>query len=299
MPPLKALAVFEAAARYQSFTLAAEVLSVTQAAVSHQIKALEDRLGVMLFHRIGRGQGLVLTEVGRAYFPRVANALDALRDATAELTQIESGNTITVSTLDSFANLWLLPRIGHFLKRYPDIRLSIIAGELEGGALARGAVDIDIRYGEGNWHEYQVQRILTESVFPVCSPALANGDPPLRVPQDLARHTLLHDVMAVDWSAWLDAAGVTDVDVSQGLTFNHSHMITQAAINGDGVALGRSALVVDAIRNGKLIKPFGPSLSTSYAYYLVCNKQAPAYVGVTAFIDWISEEAARSQAECL
>lgn len=295
LPPLNALVVFEAAARHLSFTRAAESLHVTQAAVSHQIKALEEWLGVALFHRIGRGQGLALTESGREYLPRISGAFDTIRSATSSVMDSRRQRVLNVATLDSFGLLWLLPRLNRFLRDHPSIDVRILAADLDADALAKGAVNIDIRYGEGDWAGFDVTCFLRETVFPVCSPSIVTAEKPLRAPSDLKFHTLLHDVMVTDWHAWLTAAGVTGIDAERGLGFNHSHLVTAAAINGDGVALGRGALVADAIQKGQLIKPFDLSLPCKFAYHAVCSHGSVSDPVVAAFRDWLIAEGRISQ----
>ncbi|MCB1624119.1 MAG: transcriptional regulator GcvA [Pseudomonadales bacterium] len=297
LPPLNALVVFEAAARHLSFTRAAESLHVTQAAVSHQIKALEEWLGVPLFHRIGRGQGLALTESGRAYLPRINASLDGIRSATSAVMDARRTRVVNVATLDSFGLLWLLPRLNRFLRMQPGIDVRIVAADLDADALAKGEVNIDIRYGEGDWPNLQVVRFLTETIFPVCSPSIVSAERPMRVPGDLRKHTLLHDAGVADWGQWLSAVGVSDIDVTRGPGFNHSHLVTAAAINGDGVALGRGALVTDAIEKGQLIKPFDLVLPCKFAYYVVCSHGSRGDPVVEAFCNWLIAEGKLSQAQ--
>ena len=294
MPPLNALVVFETAARHLSFTRAADALHVTQAAVSHQIKSLEEWLGVPLFHRLGRGHGLVLTEAGRHYLPRVRAAFDIIRESTAAI-HTERKRVLGIKTLDSFAFHWLVPRLSEYSRRFPNVDVRILSTDLEDDALAKGVVDIDIRYGDGDWADVESVRFLTEAIFPVCSPQIVTVTSPLRTPEDLRHHTLLHDVMVTDWNAWLEAAGVMGIDVERGPGFNHSHMVTQAAISGAGVALARSALVVDAVRKGQLIKPFSLSIPSRYSYFVVCARGATRDPVVAGFRDWLISEGASSQ----
>ncbi len=294
MPPLNALVVFETAARHLSFTRAADALHVTQAAVSHQIKALEEWLGVPLFHRMGRGQGLVLTEAGRHYLPRVRAAFDIIRDSTASI-HTERRRVLSIKTLDSFGLHWLVPRLSDYSRRFPNVDVRILSTDLEDDALSKGVVDIDIRYGDGDWTDVESVRFLTESIFPVCSPRLVTVTSPLRTPEDLRHHTLLHDVMITDWQAWLEAAGVSGLDAERGPGFNHSHLATQAAISGAGVALARSALVVDAVRDGQLIKPFSLSIPSRYSYFVVCSRGGTRDPVVAGFRDWLIGEGAKSQ----
>lgn len=288
--------VFEVAARHLSFTRAAESLHVTQAAVSHQIKALEDWLGVTLFHRLGRGQGLALTEAGRHYLPRIRAAFETIRDSTATL-GTRRRKVLNVATLDSFGFLWLVPRLAAFTRRHGDTDVRIIAADLDADVLEQGIADLEIRYGDGDWTGVTATRFLTESVFPVCSPAIVTGERPLERPEDLRHHTLLHDVMVIGWRDWLEAAGVTDIDAEHGPGFNHSHLVVQSAICGAGVALGRGALVADALAQGKLIKPFALSLPSRFAYYAVCSRATSSDPLVAAFQDWLVAEGATSQIE--
>jgi LysR family glycine cleavage system transcriptional activator len=296
LPPLNALVVFEAAARHLSFTRAADSLNVTQAAISHQIKALEEWLGVELFHRLGRGHGLVLTETGRQYLPRVRAAFDIIRESTSAIDS-KRRRVLNIATLDSFGHYWLVPRLSGFSRQFPDVDVRILSADLEADALAKGVVDIDIRYGDGEWADVEAVRFLTEMIFPVCSPARITVTSPLRTPDDLRHHTLLHDVMVTDWRGWLEAAGAPGLDTEHGPGFNHSHLVTQAAISGAGVALGRGALVVDAVRRGLLVKPFSLSIPSRYSYFVVCSRGAAREPVVAEFRDWLIAEGAASQLE--
>lgn len=297
LPPLNSLVMFEAAARHLSFTRAAEELCVTQAAVSHQIKTLEEYLSVTLFHRLGRGQGLVLTDAGHSYLPLVSAALDTIRTATKTVVEWQRKRALDIATLDSFGSMWLLPRLGRFLRANPDVDVRIKSVELEDDPVASGEVDVDIRYGDGRWPELEVVRLLTESVFPVCSPVLATGPCPLRTPADLRQHTLLHDVMSTGWAEWLRAAHVGDVDADHGPRFNRSNLVIQAAINGDGVALGRSALVLDALRSGALVKPFDLAMPAAYSYFVVTSRTRATDPTVAEFRRWLIDEATAAQRE--
>ncbi len=296
LPPLNALVVFETAARHLSFTRAADSLHVTQAAVSHQIKALEEWLGAALFHRLGRGHGLVLTEVGRHYLPRVHAAFDIIRESTAAI-DTERKKVLSIKTLDSFGYHWLVPRLRGYSQLFPNVDVRILSSDIEDDALSKGVVDLDIRYGDGDWTDVESVRFLTESIFPVCSPQLITVTAPLRTPEDLRHHTLVHDVMVTDWRAWLEAAGVTGIDAERGPGFNHSHLVTQAAISGAGVALARSALVVDALRRGELVRPFSLSIPSRYSYFVVCSRGAVRDPIVAGFRDWLIAEGATSQAD--
>ncbi len=293
LPPLNALRAFEAAARHLSFTRAAQELNVTQAAVSHQVKALEARLGLVLFRRLNRA--LILTEDGQAYLPPVRDAFDAIAQATRRLEARQSGGVLTVSTMDSFAAAWLVPRLGRFRAAHGhiDVRITITDRLVD---FAHDDVDLAIRYGRGHYPGLSVVRLLTEDIFPVCSPALLRGDNPLASPADLRHHTLLHDDMREDWRMWLMAAAVADVDPTRGPAFTHSHLVLQAAADGQGVALGRGALVAHDLAAGTLVKPFDISLAADYAYYVVTPTAAAEQPKITAFRDWLLEEAERDPA---
>jgi len=289
LPPLNALRAFEAAARHLSFTRAAAELSVTQAAISHQVKALEERLGVKLFRRLSRG--LVLTETGQRFLPLVREAFDMLAAATERVVADDRAGTVTITVLPSFAAKWLVPRLLHFRAQHPDIEVRIIADD-QLVDFSRDDVDLGIRYGRGDWDGLEIERLATEDVFPVCSPRLLEGVHPLRAPDDLRHHTLLHeDRPGFDWQTWLMAAGVEGVDVARGLEFSHASMALQAAIDAQGVALGRTPLVDDDLRDGRLVKPFDISLANDWAYYVVGPPGAWVRPKVAAVRDWLLAEA--------
>jgi LysR family glycine cleavage system transcriptional activator len=285
LPPLNTLRVFESGARRLSFTRAAEELHVTQAAVSHQIKALEDWLGTPLFLRLSRG--LKLTAAAERYLREVTAALDLISTATNQLMRPDDRRILSVASTDSFTSSWLLPRLKSFRTLYSDIDLRVLSVDREVDVFERGDVDLEIRYGDGNWPGLSSTKLMGEEIFPVCSPAVALGPPRLSVPADLKRQTLLHDIMVTDWNAWLDAAGVADVDGERGPGFNHSHHVIQAALNGDGIALGRSVLVADALARGDLVRPFSVAIPSAYSYYLVSTEPPLDDSVVAAFRGWI------------
>jgi len=288
LPPLRALRAFEAAARHLSFTKAGAERFVTQAAVSHQIRALEEDLGVRLFRRMNRR--LMLTEEGQRYLPAVSRAFDLLREATTALRAHDIPGPLTVSVLPSFAARWLVPRLGRFFARHPDIDLRIDPS-VAICDFAQGDVDVGIRYGRGDYPGLRADRLLDEDIFPVCSPLLKAGPPGLHRPEDLRHHTLLHDDSHADWRTWLLAAGVDGVDPERGTIFTDSSMLIQAAIAGQGVALARGVLVADALAAGRLVRPFRLSLPAEFAYYFVYPERVAAHPKVRAFRDWLLEEA--------
>jgi LysR family glycine cleavage system transcriptional activator len=289
LPPLNALRAFEAAARLLSFTRAGQELHVTQAAISHQVKALERWLGLALFRR--RGRAVVLTENGQNYLAEVREGLDRLAAATDRLTRRQDAGVLTVATLASFAAAWLMPRLGRFRALHPDIDVRVAASD-EVVDFARDDVDLAIRYGNGHWPGLEVLPLMTEDVFPVCSPALLIGAHPLRRPEDLRHHTLLHDDMRETWRLWLLAAGVDGVDPHRGPGYNLSTLVIDAAADGQGVALARSALLRDHLSTGRLVRPFELALPAEFAYYLVHPPRAIEHPKVRAFRDWALVEAA-------
>jgi LysR family glycine cleavage system transcriptional activator len=294
LPPLNALRAFEASARHLSFTKAAGELNVTQAAVSHQIKALEARLGVALFKRLNRA--LLLTDAGQAYLPAVRDAFDAIARATAQVTRRgrPEPKVLTVSVLPSFAAKWLVPRLGRFREAHPDIDVRISADH-HMTDFGREDVDMAVRYGQGDYPGLDCVRLMTEDVFPVCSPRLLQGRHPLRTPADLRFHTLLHDDFRVDWRIWLLAAGVQDVDPERGPAFTDSSMVVQAAVEGQGVALARSVLAAADLAAGRLVKPFDVSMPARWAYYAVCPKARRDDRRIKAFRDWLLAEAEQTK----
>ncbi len=290
LPPLNALRAFEAAARHLSFTRAAEELHVTQAAISHQVKALEEHLGRKLFRRLNRA--LLLSDDGQAYLPSVSRAFALLNDATRNLLERDAPGPLTVSALPSFAARWLVPRLGRFRQIHPDIDLRIDPS----AALtdfASGDVDVGVRYGRGKYPGLRADWLMTEDIFPVCSPALLSGEHPLRAPGDLEHQVLLHDDGHGDWRTWLLAAGIDRVDPTRGPIFTDSSMLIQAAMAGQGVALARGVLAADELAAGRLVRPFTLSLPTEYAYYLVCPQNTAEQPKIAAFRDWLLDEARR------
>ena len=288
IPPLTALRAFEAAGRHLSFTKAARELHVTQAAISHQVKSLEKYLGLKLFRRLNRT--LLLTDAGQLYLPPLTDAFEGITRATHRLRQHLGRARLTVSVLPSFAAGWLVPRLGRFRQRCPDVDLRIDPTNSLTD-FRRDDVELGILYGRGNYPGLRTDRLMREEFFPVCSPRLLEGPAPLRDPADLTHHTLLHDDMTVDWRTWLLAAGVEGVDAERGITVTDSSMLLRAAIAGQGVALARSVLAADEIASGRLVRPFDVDVPTEYAYYLAYPEKSADQPNVVAFREWILEEA--------
>ncbi len=294
LPSLNALRAFEAAARHLSLTKAASELSVTPSALSHQIKALEARLGAKLFQRTARG--LAFTDLGRDYLPVVRDAFDRLAAGTETLFAPGQAAMLTVSVSPNFAAKWLVPRLGRFAAAQPAIDLRI-AASAEHIDFAASDVDLAVRHGDGNWPGLAVAKLADEQVIAVASPRVAAGKPPLKRPSDLAAHTLLHAPGPVDWRAWLEATGLADaarggIDVRRGPRFNQASMAIEAAVDGIGVALARTALAALDLVAGRLVQPFGPALRAPFAYYIVCPEPVANRPKVRAFREWLLAEAA-------
>lgn len=288
MPPLNALRAFEAAGRHLSFTKAAAELHVTHAAISHQVRALEQHLGQPLFRRLTRA--VKLTEAGRMLLPVLTESLDAMAAAVRRLGADDEAGALTVSMTPSFAARWLVPRLGNFQERHPDIDVRL-APSIQLIDFARDDVDLAIRYGRGAWPGVKSELLVTLDTFPVCSPTLCQGNRPLREPADLRHHVLLHDDLGENWRRWLVAVGVEGVDPARGPKFGDENLMLQAAIQGQGVAVAESALVSVDLAAGRLCKPFDISLPSGAGYYVVYPAAAVNRRTVKAFRAWILEEA--------
>jgi len=284
LPSLNGLRAFEAAARHMSFTKAAEELIVTQTAVSHQIRRLEAELGVHLFLRLA--EGLALSEEGQAYLPGIRAAFQELRYSTEQLLEGRHKSVLTISTLVSVASKWLLPRLPSFQQAFADIDVRISAST-ELVDFRKGTIDAAIRYGRGDWKGLQADFLMSDEIFPVCSPALAKT---LSTPADLARHTMLQvsGVTATDWSTWLSAAG-QPLQLAEGprLTFDLAMMAVQAAVDGQGVCIGRSTYVEDDLRAGRLVVPFDLRLKDQLGFYLVTPRETAQVKKIVAFRAWL------------
>jgi LysR family glycine cleavage system transcriptional activator len=288
LPSLNGLRAFEAAARHLSFTVAAAELNVTQTAISHQIRRLEEELGVRLFVRQNRA--LALTPEARDYLPGVRAAFNDLRLATDRLLRRDNDHVLTVSTLASLAAKWLLPRLPAFQEAHPgiDVRITTSTALVD---FQRDDVDAAIRYGRGQWPGLRADWLMADQLFPVCSPALLTGNRPLRSPEDLAHQTLLHTSAAYgdDWRLWLTAAGLpADVSKQPGLTFDLILVTVQAAIDGIGVAMGRTSYVEADIAKGRLVVPFKITLPTDAGFYLVSPQAKADSPKLSTFRQWLA-----------
>lgn len=287
LPSLNGLRAFEAAARHLSFTLAASELNVTQTAISHQIRRLEEELGIRLFIRQNRA--LALTPEARDYLPGVRAAFNDLRLATDRLLRKDDDKVLTVSTLASLAAKWLLPRLTDFQEQHPgiDVRITTSTSLVD---FQRDNVDAAIRYGRGQWPGLRADWLMADELFPVCSPSLLRGDKPLRQPEDLKGYPLLHtsNANSDDWRLWLTAAGLpADIARQPGITFDMIFMTIQAAIDGIGVAMGRTSYVQDDIAKGRLVVPFKIALPADAGFYLVAPEGRREAPKLAAFRQWM------------
>lgn len=295
LPPLTSLRAFEAAARLLSFSKAAGELHVTPAAISHQIKGLEESLGTELFRRGNRS--LKLTEAGRRLLPGLSAGFAELAEAVASVRTRGDSGTLTISVTPTFAAKWLMPRLMRFRARHPEIEIRVDATEALVD-LRRDDIDLGVRYGLGVYPGLRADLLSSEEIYPVCSPALLRGPRPLKQPGDLKYHTLLHedwraaDETWPDWTMWLKAAGVTDVDPTRGLKLSHLSFALQAAIDGQGVALTSGLMASDDLAAGRLVRPFALAMPQDFAYYVVTLESEATLPKIAAFRDWLMAEIA-------
>jgi LysR family glycine cleavage system transcriptional activator len=296
LPPLNSLRAFEVVSRHGSFRAAAEELHVTAAAVSQQVKTLENHLGRKLLRRSSGGYSL--TPDALAGLPQLRDGFDQLSAAVA--TMASGGQRLlTVSAVPSLAAEWLVPRLHRFRKQYPALDVLLHASE-ELVDFEHSRVDLGIRYGTGSYPGLASERLFVDEIFPVYSPRMLDGRAPLKKPGDLRGQPLIHTDWTPDrghwpgWTDWLRAAGVTGIDVTKGLRSSDGALVIQAAIGGQGVALGSKALVLEHLAAGRLIRPFELSLVTDFAYYVVCAKSRADEPDLRAIRTWLMAEARRA-----
>lgn len=299
-PGLRSLRAFDAAADQLSFTRAAESLGVTPAAISHQIKELEDVMGVSLFIRTSRS--MRLTREGEILHTAAHDSLETLGRALLRIKRMENRKQLKVSASPSIAAKWLVPKLDRFLATQPgaDVRIDVSHALVD---FDREDIDVAIRFGEGRYPGLNADLLFQDSVFPVCSPRLITRERPLATPRDLLRHPLIHLDWQADghpwpnWKMWMTAAGIKDFDDKRGLHFGQTALTVQAAIDGQGVALGDSNLVADDLAAGRLVKPFDLSLRApkQFAYYLITRPNTDDAPMVNAFRDWCIAEARASE----
>ena len=285
LPPLSTLPVLEAAARLQSFSAAAEELHVTHGAISHQIRSLEDHLGVRLFAREGRR--VTVTPDGAALAEQVRQALGQIATAVEAISPKARESRLTVSVLPSFASRWLMPHMGGFLERHPELEVHVQA-TLGLANFTSDGVDVAIRFGKGPWPGVHVERIAGDSHLVVCSPAFLDRHKPATV-RDVLTLPLVRTEIDY-WVAWFRAAGVDEVPRLRGVEYNDAALVLQAALDGEGIALTRRSLAESDLAKGRLVRPFDIETASPESYFLVCLPQHRHSRKVTAFRDWLFGE---------
>ncbi len=291
---LNALYSFESSARHLSFTLAGKELHVTQGAISQQIKQLESQLGFALFHRQPRR--LKLTEKGELLAKTVRHSLRAIQDAIEELQKDKATDILRISVLPSFASKWLMPRLARFNEIYPHIKLEV-SSEGRLADLAVENIDLAIRYGRSNYPGLQTTLLKKEEIYPVCSPSFLINKTHPRYLEDLKDHVLIHDASDAHsrytgfWDNWFEAVGVKGINISRGTTFNQSELVMNAAVMGQGIALGRSVLVNDDITQGRLVRLFDTKVVTELSYYIVNMEKDKNKEKIKIFREWLLKEA--------
>lgn len=291
IPPIAAIRAFEAVARLGSFTEAANELNLTQTAVSHQMKLLEERLNCQMFFRMNRS--ISLTPEGEVYLKTVQPSLKALEEASRAVSEASDNHSLSISVYPSFAARWLVPRLNGFQAKHPDIRIKLdISHELED--LRAREFDLSIRFGRGKWAGHKSTKLFDEALVPVAAPGLLSSKPVSGV-SDLSSHVALHDE-ACDgsqdgWSTWLLEAAAPDLSFAGHMTFSDSFLLLEAAVAGQGVALGRRVLIEDDLNAGRLTQLPGPVLDKIYSYWLV-EPQRPQHraKSVVLFKDWLQNE---------
>ncbi len=295
LPALNALRAFEAAARHLSFTRAAEELNVTPGAISQQIRQLEEFAGAPLFRRTGRQ--VLLTDAGQAALPLLTSAFEMMAEAVHHMRAPARRDRLMISSAPSFAAKWLAPRLERFQQQNPEAEVWISA-DMAMTDFNSSDIDLALRHGKGQYDGLRTEKIMSESVLPVCSPELLKGTHPLRTPADLAHYTLLHDESPEndpsrpDWNAWLKARGVTNVDANRGPRFTQSSLVVEAAASGRGVALAKYAIASGDLQSGRLVAPFADGASDiDFAYWIVYPKwRTPSKLART-FMAWLKAEA--------
>lgn len=299
LPPLNALHVFEVAARHLSFQQAAEALDVTPTAISHQIKALEDDLGLPLFRR--RPRPLTLTAAGAVLYPAVQEGLAVIAKAIAQIKQPPDSTQLTVSVTPVFAAKWLVPRLADFQRSHTDIDIRIQASNAVAD-LTTQTVDLAIRYGQGHYPGFVVQPLMSDVFKPVCSPRLLADHPPLQTLEDVANYPLLHfewiyfGAQAPNWQNWLSLTGVNTVDPTRGVKFNEETLAIQAAIAGQGMALCSSIHVADDVALGFLVQPLTLALA-GFQYSAVYLDHHPKAASILRFVTWLGARAGDSDTD--
>ncbi|TGT71524.1 transcriptional regulator GcvA [bacterium M00.F.Ca.ET.159.01.1.1] len=286
LPPLNPLRAFEATARHASLTKAAGELNVTHGAVSHQIKALEQSLGVKLFERTG--QRVKLTPHGAEFLPAVSAAFEGIAAATQRMTRPASAGALSVSCVPALLLLWMTPRLGSFTAQYPDIQLTLIPSN-DARDIRAAEIDVCVHYGDGSWTDCWMRKWSDLELFPVVSPTLINNRP-IRGVRDLADHVFLHGDDGREWHTWLAAADALDLARGRRHHLGDARMATEAAVHGHGVALGDSVTARALLARGMLVAPFTLSVPAVDDFYVVCRNEMRSAPIVQLFIDWLFAE---------
>lgn len=291
--PLNALRAFEAIARHMSFARAAEELHVTPAALSHQIRGLEEQLGLPLFTR--RTRSIELTEAGRTLYPGLHAGFESVRGAVARLDRERAANILVISATVGLTAKWLMPRLWRFLHAHPEIDARV-AATMRVVDFAADGVDVAIRMSNGNHPDLHVEKLFDDAMLPVCSPRLVEQG--LRSADDLVRFPLIHHDISMSmrappqWSDWLGMVGRNEIDASRGMRVNVADHALDAAVAGAGVSLSFKLIASDDVHSGRLVTPFGPELPLAIGYHFVCPKGHEAKPKVRAFRDWLFAEMA-------
>jgi len=293
LPPLNALRAFEAAARHMSIKLAAEELHVTPAAVTHQVKALEDALGVKMFHRHNRS--LELTGAGAEIYPVLHEAFGAITLGLRNAVDRNSGQ-VTLNTLPSFAQKWLAPRLVRFREVHPEINLQITTS-MSFVDFASEQVDAAIRIGDGNWPKLEATPLIEDDFFPVCAPSLLGAAPRTSDPAVLAHYPLMTTIRRRDdWRLWLQAAGMPEIDHRYQVTHDNSALALELAAHGMGFAMSRGVFALADIEAGRLVEPFNIRVPSGLAHYLVVPEAFSTRPEIKALKSWLLSEAQQIRA---
>lgn len=290
LPPLHALRAFEAVGRLFSFRRAGEELLITQSAVSHHIRTLEEALGTLLFER--RGRSIALTAAGARYLDSISRAFALVADGTREVRSHATRQLLTVSLLPSFAANWLVSRLSDFRAAYPQIEL-VLDPTLNQANLAAGEADVAIRYGVGGWPGLRCELLAAERLFPVLSPELAARQP-LAKPDDILAHILLTSHRPTEWETWSRHAAI-DLASARRLQLTDYNIVLQAALNGQGIAMGRSLLVAEHLHRGALLAPLpGFATAPGLGYWAVLPSGGTDKPAATMFVNWLRREIAEA-----
>ncbi len=296
LPPLNSIRAFEATARHLSFSKAANELNVTPGAVSQQVKVLEDYLNLKLFKR--RNRMILLTDEAQICLPLLSEGLDKLSQGIDVIRDQNNDKPLTITAPPALTSYWLLPRLANFQKQFPDIDVRLDASN-ELADLVNDDIDVAIRFGTGDYSGLEADYLLSQSVIPVCSPDLLQGEHQLKTPEDLKNFTLLHaqrdffitDDTHIDWDMWFATVGVKDIDAAHGLHFSQHNFLVDAAIRGQGIALVGDVIVSDELASGQLVKIFeNTDIPLNFSFYLVYSKTKANLSRIQIFRQWLLDE---------